>query len=84
MRPINSVSGAGYQSAAGQSFDPLNQSKYTHAVLAKKQKNKPEENAKQLEKKVHVAIEESSKCTCMVQGEFSKALDLAKDAGRVN
>ncbi|XP_038059049.1 intraflagellar transport protein 88 homolog isoform X2 [Patiria miniata] len=81
-RPMTAVKAAGYSSTGrGQQFDPMNQaSKGPAPPLETKNEDTPEEKIKNLEKKVNGLIEES--CLANSRGEFSLALEKAKEAGR--
>ncbi|XP_078699282.1 intraflagellar transport protein 88 homolog isoform X2 [Branchiostoma floridae x Branchiostoma belcheri] len=80
-RPMTAVRAAGYSSAPrGMQFDPLNQAKGPAPPLEAKAEDSPEEKVKQLEKKVMELVEES--CMANSRGEFSLALEKAKEAGR--
>jgi intraflagellar transport protein 88 len=82
-RPMTSVSGAGYQgSKDGQkAFDPLNMGVRGPAPpLAKKSDNSPEDQAKEMEKKVHRLFEESA--IAIADKEMLKGLEKAKEAGK--
>jgi intraflagellar transport protein 88 len=80
-RPMTSVSGAGYSGSKDQkSFDPLGTGRGPAAPLAKKSDNSPEDQAKEMEKKVHKLLEESA--NAVVAKDMLKALEKAKDAGK--
>nr|XP_054753172.1 intraflagellar transport protein 88 homolog [Lytechinus pictus] len=81
-RPMTAVKAAGYSSTGrGQAFDPLGQSsKGPPPPLETKNEDSAEEKVKQLEKQVNDLIEES--CFAHSRGEFTLALDKAKEAGR--
>eukprot|EP01036_Dinobryon_divergens_P008551 gene8551-11431_t len=81
-RPMTSVSGAGYQGSSrdNRSFDPLNMGRGPAPPLAEKKDNSPEDQAKDLEKKVHRLIEASAEA--VVNKDFPKALEKAKEAGK--
>ena len=80
-RPMTSVSGAGYQGNKDQkSFDPLGVGRGPAPPLAKKSDNSPEDQAKDMEKKVHRLLEESA--DALVDKNMLRALEKAKDAGK--
>lgn len=82
-RPMTSVSGAGYQGSkeGNRSFDPLNMGVRGPAPpLAKKSDNSPEDQAKEMEKKVHRLYEESAQA--LADKEMMKGLEKAKEAGK--
>ncbi|CAM9520941.1 unnamed protein product, partial [Chrysoparadoxa australica] len=79
-RPMTSVAGAGYQSKAKGSFDPLNQGKGSAPALAEAADNSPEDMAKEMEKGVHKLIEESAEAGS--KGEHPVALDRAREADK--
>jgi intraflagellar transport protein 88 len=83
-RPMTSVSGAGFQSAAKQqaasNFDPLQIGKGPAAPLAEKSENSSEEKAKEMEKTVHRLIEASAEA--LSQKDTRTALEKAKEAGK--
>jgi intraflagellar transport protein 88 len=82
-RPMTSVSGAGYQGSKDgpKNFDPLNMGVRGPAPpLAKKSDNSPEDQAKELEKKVHRLYEESAEA--LLNKEMLKGLEKAKEAGK--
>jgi hypothetical protein len=78
LRPMTSVSGAGYQSAKNpKSFDPLNQ-RGAAPALAERADNSPEEMARDLEKQVHALLEKSA--FAAQKGDNTTALEHAKEA----
>ncbi|GBG87160.1 hypothetical protein CBR_g44618 [Chara braunii] len=82
---MTSVQAVGYTSQArsmtGSRFDPLNQAaKGPAPPLQKKVDNSPEEQHKELERKVHQLLEESSSAS--LAGDFSLALEKAKEAAK--
>ncbi|RKO84222.1 hypothetical protein BDK51DRAFT_35234 [Blyttiomyces helicus] len=86
-RPMTSVRGAGYSSrgrpgmSAGQSFDPFNQAGRTPGGAGLSQpESQPEEQLKQLEKKVNLLIEEST--LLAATGHLQQSLEKAKEAGK--
>lgn len=80
-RPMTSVSGAGFSSAAkDRNFDPFNIGKGPAPPLAKKSENSSEDKAKEMEKSVHRLIEASS--DAVVAQKFQLALEKAKEAGK--
>uniref|UniRef100_A0A7S2KRV1 UDP-N-acetylglucosamine--peptide N-acetylglucosaminyltransferase SPINDLY n=1 Tax=Leptocylindrus danicus TaxID=163516 RepID=A0A7S2KRV1_9STRA len=80
-RPMTAVSGAGYQSAKGARFDPLNiGSRPIAPNLVEKAENSPEKIAKQLDIDVHELIEQSAKNMC--DGDAEVGLEKAKEAGK--
>jgi intraflagellar transport protein 88 len=80
LRPMTSVSGAGYQSAkAPKSFDPLNQ-RGAAPALAERADNSPEEMARDLEKQVNALLEKSA--FAAEKGDNTTALEHAKEAGK--
>eukprot|EP00741_Cyanophora_paradoxa_P006734 tig00001038_g6514.t1 len=84
-RPMTSVKAAGYTShgrpggAGSKSFDPLG-ARGPAPALQKKAENSPEEQAKDLEKKVNALIEESA--IANKSGELGTALEKAKLAAK--
>jgi len=83
VRPMTSVSGAGYQSASKQTnraFDPLNQGRGAAPALAEKAENSPEDLAKDMEKQVNRLIEVSADAA--VKDDYTTALEQAKEAGK--
>lgn len=80
-RPMTSVSGAGYSGSKDmKNFDPLGAGRGPAPPLAKKSDNSPEDQAKEMEKKVHKLLEESA--NAVVAKDMLKALEKAKDAGK--
>ena len=84
-RPMTSVSGAGFQSAAKDqsrgTFDPMGAvNKGPAAALAEKSENSPEDKAKDMEKTVHRLIEASAEC--LYVKDTRGALEKAKEAGK--
>lgn len=82
-RPMTSVSGAGYHGSkeGNRTFDPLNMGVRGPAPpLAKKSDNSPEDQAKEMEKKVHRLYEESAQA--ILEKEMFKGLEKAKEAGK--
>lgn len=80
-RPMTSVSGAGYQgNREARTFDPLHMGRGPAPPLAEKSDNGPEDQAKEMEKKVHRLLEESAEAT--VEKDMVKALEKAKEAGK--
>ncbi|TPX58753.1 hypothetical protein SpCBS45565_g07909 [Spizellomyces sp. 'palustris'] len=86
-RPMTSVRAAGYSSrgrpgmAAGQAFDPFNQGGGTPSAGGyHKLEETPEEQIRNLERKVSQLIEEST--IAAAEGNLRLALEKAKDAGK--
>ncbi|GMH37313.1 hypothetical protein BSKO_05186 [Bryopsis sp. KO-2023] len=82
-RPMTSNKGAGFTSAPRNVFDPLQQAGFGgvgHAPALKSSEPSPEDQARDIEKKVHELLEESAKQAEI--GEYALALERAKDAGK--
>ena len=79
LRPMTSVSGAGYTKPGAKSFDPLNQ-RGSAPALAEKSDNSPEDLAREMEKAVHKLIEQSADAAA--KGDNTAALEHAKEAGK--
>ncbi|KAJ3294769.1 Intraflagellar transport protein 88 [Borealophlyctis nickersoniae] len=86
-RPMTSVRAAGYSSrgragmTAGAAFDPFNQAgRGTSGTTADKLETNPDEQIKQMEKKVNQLITEST--IYASQGNTQLALEKAKEAGK--
>lgn len=83
-RPMTSNRASGYNAASGGVFDPAAQARSTAMgpapPLHKREENSPEEECNEMEKKVNALIEESA--VLAMQGDFSQALEKAKDAGK--
>jgi len=92
-RPMTSMKAAGYSSQPAKGggarggvpagFDPLNQgaSKGPAPALQKRSESGPEEMCREIERKVNTLLEESAEAG--VRGDPAKALELAKEAGKV-
>ena len=76
-RPMTSVKGAGFTSKPNK-FDPLNQTRKDVAALLKKTDASPEEQAKDLEKKVHEILEQSALLT--KKEDYAAGLEKAMEA----
>jgi len=82
-RPMTSNQGAGYSSAPARGrFDPMQGAARSGgaAALQKKSDSSPEEHCKDMERKVHVLLEESA--IAAAGGDAGAALERAKEAGR--
>mmetsp|Transcript_14856 Transcript_14856/g.26287 ORF Transcript_14856/g.26287 Transcript_14856/m.26287 type:complete len:772 (-) Transcript_14856:118-2433(-) len=81
-RPMTSNQGAGYSSAKPRGrFDPLQGGVQSSvAALQKKADSSPEEHCKDMERKVHILLEESA--IAAAGGDAGAALERAKEAGR--
>eukprot|EP00899_Mesostigma_viride_P015499 jgi/Mesvir1/23950/Mv10720-RA.2 len=83
-RPMTSVKAAGYSSMPqkmGRNFDPLNQAaKGAAPPLQKKSEATPEEQCREVERKVNTLLEESA--AAGVKGDFTTAVEKAKEAGK--
>eukprot|EP00891_Asterochloris_glomerata_P007067 jgi/Astpho2/7067/fgenesh1_pm.00107_%23_31_t len=79
-RPMTSNKGAGYSSGPRGRFDPLNQAATGRAAtpLAKVEEASPDEQCREAEAKVHVALDESAQA--LRAQDASTALERAKDA----
>ncbi|XP_023318131.1 intraflagellar transport protein 88 homolog [Trichogramma pretiosum] len=79
LRPMTAVRGAGYSSAARQSFDPLNMSSASrHHPLDAEKEETPEDKIKQAERRIMTLIEESARAAC--EKNYKVALERAREA----
>lgn len=81
-RPMTSNRGAGFSSAPNKKFDPLNQGKsgmsMGSTMLNKAKDATPEEQAKDMDKKVHELLEESA--NLCAAGDYQTGLEKAQEA----